>query len=97
MGIHRIVKTVFAENKNPDQLPMEEFLKHIEETARILRVEIIQGVIEFHPITGYWVLYTQEILPFDIGGKPQQEYNGARLSEAYAKVRASGSDEIPRL
>lgn len=104
MGLHRIVQTKFDEAKDSGQLPIsdqlhiEEFLTHIKRTQKIPGVEIIQGVIEFHPETGYWTLCTQRVFPFDIGNEPYQEYDGTRASRAYARVRASlGPDEIARL
>lgn len=87
MAIRRVVRTKIDENRDPGQLHIEEFLKQIEAETKISEVEIVQGVIEFDPKTGFWVLCTQSVLPFDIGGDLYQEYDVAREIRARARER----------
>ncbi len=88
-GTHHIQQTIFAEGRDPDQLPTGQFLKHIRELTRLPGVEIIQGTIEFHPESEYWRLCIQGVLPFEIGGGLYQNYDVIKVREAYDRIRAS--------
>ncbi len=82
MGLHIIDRTKMklGESKDFHKLPFEEIKKELENYEK--KGMKMQIVIEFYPATGYWVVFTQEIFPFGIGGEIQQYYDGAALLQS---------------
>jgi hypothetical protein len=82
-------RTKIAEAKDPSELFLDE---HSKELAQIQRGEHpayqYRLVIEFYPVTGYWVLFREQAYKPEYGGDIIQEMTAGNIAAIHETSQA---------